>query len=77
MSYVISSRTPPLSSVILQHLVVRIGEDNSPSIRLFEKLGFVITKRVEIFNEVEMRVDDATVDPQSWSKGKVVFYSKT
>ncbi|KAJ7633128.1 GNAT domain-containing protein [Roridomyces roridus] len=36
-------------------LLVRISESNAPSIRLFEKLGFRITKRVEVFEEVEMR----------------------
>ncbi|KAJ7772934.1 GNAT domain-containing protein [Mycena maculata] len=36
-------------------LLARISESNIPSIRLFEKLGFHITKRVEVFGEVEMR----------------------
>jgi hypothetical protein len=36
-------------------LVTRISDTNIPSIRLFEKLGFVVTKRVEVFREVEMR----------------------
>ncbi|KAJ7255696.1 hypothetical protein C8J57DRAFT_598882 [Mycena rebaudengoi] len=36
-------------------LLTRISESNVPSIRLFEKLGFSITKRVEVFGEVEMR----------------------
>ncbi|KAJ6526264.1 GNAT domain-containing protein [Mycena vulgaris] len=36
-------------------LLARISESNVPSIRLFEKLGFRITKRVEVFGEVEMR----------------------
>ncbi|EKM74964.1 hypothetical protein AGABI1DRAFT_47168 [Agaricus bisporus var. burnettii JB137-S8] len=36
-------------------LVVRISDSNEPSIRLFEKLGFKTTKKVEIFQEVEMR----------------------
>ncbi|KAL4262030.1 acetyltransferase family protein [Pleurotus pulmonarius] len=36
-------------------LVTRISESNTPSIKLFEKLGFAITKRVEVFREVEMR----------------------
>lgn len=37
-------------------LVARIGDTNLPSIRLFEKLGFVITKRIEVFSEVEMKL---------------------
>ncbi|KAJ7264882.1 N-acetyltransferase 9-like protein [Mycena haematopus] len=36
-------------------LLARISESNVPSIRLFQKLGFHITKRVEVFEEVEMR----------------------
>ncbi|KAJ7137916.1 GNAT domain-containing protein [Mycena epipterygia] len=36
-------------------LLTRISESNLPSIRLFEKLGFYISKRVEVFGEVEMR----------------------
>lgn len=36
-------------------LVTRISESNTPSIRLFEKLGFRVTKRVEVFGEIEMR----------------------
>ena len=36
-------------------LVTRISDTNTPSIRLFEKLGFTVTKRVEVFREVEMR----------------------
>ncbi|KAJ7230012.1 hypothetical protein GGX14DRAFT_344218, partial [Mycena pura] len=31
------------------------AESNTPSIRLFETLGFRITKRVEVFGEVGMR----------------------
>ncbi|KAG6855681.1 hypothetical protein H0H87_012155 [Tephrocybe sp. NHM501043] len=36
-------------------LVARISDTNGPSIRLFEMLGFSITRRVEVFEEVEMR----------------------
>lgn len=36
-------------------LVTKISETNTGSISLFEKLGFVIAKRVEVFQEVEMR----------------------
>jgi len=36
-------------------LLTRISDTNIPSIRLFEKLGFTITKKVEVFREVEMR----------------------
>ena len=36
-------------------MLARISDVNIPSIRLFEKLGFMVTKRVEVFQEVEMR----------------------
>lgn len=36
-------------------LVTKISDTNTPSIRLFEKLGFEVAKRVEVFQEVEMR----------------------
>ncbi|KAK7049938.1 hypothetical protein VNI00_005368 [Paramarasmius palmivorus] len=36
-------------------LLCRISEDNQASIRLFEKLGFKITKHVQVFGEIEMR----------------------
>ena len=48
--------SPPLR-IPAKHLVTRITESNMPSIRLFEKLGFKITKRVQVFGEVEMRWD--------------------
>lgn len=36
-------------------LVVRIGASNKPSISLFSRLGFTISKHVEVFDEVEMK----------------------
>ena len=74
MSYVISSEAPPLSSIHSHHLVVRIGENNFASIKMFEKLGFIITKHVEIFGEIEMRLqsDIAADKVDSWSKGTMV-----
>lgn len=45
---------PPLA-LPPSSLVVRIGEANAPSVALFARLGFVETKRVEVFQEVEMR----------------------
>jgi len=44
-------------------LVARIGAANAPSIRLFETLGFRVTRRVEVFEEVEMHWD-ARVHPE-------------
>jgi L-amino acid N-acyltransferase YncA len=37
------------------NLVAKIGSANTPSIRLFEHLGFKIVKRVEVWDEVELR----------------------
>jgi len=36
-------------------LVVRVGASNRPSIALFHKLGFSVSKHVEVFDEVEMK----------------------
>ncbi|KAG8692384.1 hypothetical protein FRC09_011226 [Ceratobasidium sp. 395] len=36
-------------------LVVRISSSNVPSRTLFERLGFVVSKEVAVFDEVEMR----------------------
>jgi hypothetical protein len=38
-----------------QNLIARIGRANTPSIRLFESLGFGVAKVVEVWAEVEMR----------------------
>lgn len=38
-----------------ESLIVRIGAANVASIALFERLGFSISKKVEVFNEVEMK----------------------
>ncbi|KAF8898035.1 hypothetical protein CPB84DRAFT_1781201 [Gymnopilus junonius] len=46
---------PSPLSIPPESLLTRIAETNYPSIRLFEKLGFEITKRVEVFQEIEMR----------------------
>ena len=37
------------------NLIAKIGSANTPSIRLFESLGFSIVKVVEVFEEVELR----------------------
>jgi len=36
-------------------LIARIAESNKPSISLFHRLGFTITKDANVFGEVEMR----------------------
>lgn len=66
ISFATSSPSLPISSepvktyptqlpVPRSSLVVRISESNIPSIKLFERVGFRVVKRVEVFNEVEMR----------------------
>lgn len=54
LSYATTTICPPLP-VPQDRLVARIGEKNVASIRLYEKLGFAVTKRVEVFEEVELR----------------------
>lgn len=72
LSYATSAHSPPPLPVPKERLVVRIGEKNEPSIKLFEKLGFAVTKRVAVFEEVEMRyqVESNT----SWKAGEVRAY---
>lgn len=50
-----SSAYLPLPS---DSFLVKVGFDNHPSIRLFEKLGFKEFKRSEVWKEVEMRLVD-------------------
>jgi GNAT superfamily N-acetyltransferase len=45
-------------------LLVRIGQSNTPSIALFSKLGFTITKEANVFGEVEMRFTSG--DEEKW-----------
>ncbi|KAL5518363.1 hypothetical protein ACEPAH_45 [Sanghuangporus vaninii] len=65
------SHSLPISA---DKLVARIGAKNSASQALFAKLGFVETRRVEVFDEVEMRLvsDDLPRRVQEWAKGTVV-----
>ena len=78
LELLLSYATSPTTShaplpVSKEQLVVRIGEKNEPSIRLFEKLGFAITKHVAVFQEIEMRcrqsLSDGTAPP--WRTGDV------
>lgn len=39
-----------------EDFLVRIGMNNTKSIHMFERMGFEIVKRVDVFQEVEMRV---------------------
>ncbi|KAI0314546.1 acyl-CoA N-acyltransferase [Amylostereum chailletii] len=51
-------------------LVARISQTNTPSIKLFEKLGFQVVKVVEVFGEVEMRYRGDGV----WEKGEAIWF---
>ncbi|KAJ3535132.1 hypothetical protein NM688_g7022 [Phlebia brevispora] len=62
-----SSRLP----VPRDRLVARIGEKNEPSIRLFEKMGFIVTKKITVFEEVEMRLPPEVAVCQHWVAGDV------
>ncbi|KAM5537503.1 hypothetical protein V8D89_008830 [Ganoderma adspersum] len=68
LSYATDPASPAPLPIPRERLVVRIGEKNEASIRLFEKLGFTITKRVAVFEEVELRFTDAS---KAWTKGSV------
>jgi len=58
-----------------KHLVVRIGDKNVPSINMFRKLGFAVTKHVEVFSEIEMRLEDPRIEPSKvWFGGEAVEY---
>ncbi|KAL5495892.1 hypothetical protein ACEPAI_1356 [Sanghuangporus weigelae] len=55
-------------------LFALIGVKNSASQALFAKLGFVETRRVEVFDEAEMRLvdDDLSRRAKEWAKGTIV-----
>jgi len=67
LSYATALESPSPLPIEPNALVARIGEKNASSIRLFEKLGFVITKRVKVFEEVEMRFRG---DASEWGRGE-------
>lgn len=73
LSYATSPASPSPLPVNPQSLVARIGDKNAASIGLFQKLGFVVTKHVKVFEELEMRLgsdNDAAVE--CWLKGDIV-----
>ncbi|EKM60317.1 uncharacterized protein PHACADRAFT_132799 [Phanerochaete carnosa HHB-10118-sp] len=76
LSYATASDSPSPLPVPKERLVVRIGEKNEASIRLFEKLGFAITKRVAVFEEIEMRFQPES-EPGSWAAGEIRLYSSS
>ena len=69
LSYATDPAAPAPLPVPKEKLVARIGDKNEPSIRLFEKLGFAVTKRVPVFEEVELRYVGANATP--WISGAV------
>jgi len=69
LSYATTCSAPPLP-VPRERFVVRIAETNGASIKLFEKLGFEVTRRVEVFGELEMRFRRADV---LWRTGETVI----
>jgi hypothetical protein len=42
-------------SISPHNLMAKIGSANTPSIRLFESLGFKVVKHVTVWDEVELR----------------------
>ena len=68
LSYATDPASPSPLPVPKEKFVARIGEKNVASRRLFEKLGFSVTKRVAVFEEVELRFTDAS---KVWTKGTV------
>ncbi len=66
-SYATDPSSPSPLPVPKDRLVARIGEKNAASIRLFEKLGFTVTKRVAVFEEVELRFTAG--DEKTWTAG--------
>ena len=73
LSYATDPASPAPLPIPRERLVARIGEKNAASRRLFEKLGFAITKRVAVFEEIEMRFQLAGI-PETWTTGTVQPY---
>ncbi|RPD56239.1 acyl-CoA N-acyltransferase [Lentinus tigrinus ALCF2SS1-7] len=70
LSYATDPSSPSPLPVPKERLVARIGEKNEASIRLFEKLGFTLTKRVAVFEEVELRFTaGGDTEKKGWAAG--------
>ncbi|KAI0757791.1 acyl-CoA N-acyltransferase [Daedaleopsis nitida] len=67
LSYTTDAASPAPLPIPKERLVARIGDKNEPSIRLFQKLGFSVTKRVSVFEEVELRYTNAP--ERTWISG--------
>ena len=72
-SYATASDSQTPFPVSRESLVVRIGDKNTASIALFQKLGFEITKRVAVFEETELRYTGKGV-PSGWLSGERRVY---
>lgn len=70
LSYATAPESPKPLPIPRERLVVRIGDKNEASKKLFEKLGFRITKRVDVFQEIEMRFEPQS-HPGSWKAGEI------
>lgn len=57
----------------LKHFIVKIGESNSKSISMFNKMGFLETKAANIFNEItlERYVDSDWIE---WIKSELPIH---
>ncbi|EIW65327.1 acyl-CoA N-acyltransferase [Trametes versicolor FP-101664 SS1] len=73
LSYATDPLSPSPLPVRPEKLVARIGDKNEPSIRLFEKLGFSVTKIVAVFEEVELRYTGTNGTP--WIAGTITELS--
>jgi len=55
----------------IRRLVVKINDDNAPSFRLFESLGFTLHRRMAVFEQTELRWDVLTareMAQQHWTE---------
>ena len=68
-SYATTPYSKPPLPLLEESLVVRIGDKNTASIALFQKLGFEITKHVAIFEEIELRYTGGGTSP-TWLAGE-------
>lgn len=57
----------------INHLIVKIGDSNSTSINMFQKMGFIKTKPVDVFNELTM---ERNVDSEwiNWIKSQLLVH---
>ena len=72
-SYATAADSGPPLPVPKESLVARIGDKNTASISLFQKLGFEITKHVAVFEETELRYTGKGVS-STWLIGEQRTY---